>query len=188
VADVGAHSTFDERLGDVEFRVDPGVAHHPAEVDEDRIALHAGQEGADFVVKTGRPGAVDGCDLEHLIRAQRRRGQLEAMEAVHLVHHPQLHHRVLVVVDRLVVEAYCDIDARGAQRHDRRDAVAHVEVAARMAGDRDAAAAHQLDFGFGNVNGVAISDMAVDETEIVEPEHCWLAMPAQAVGLLHRRL
>ena len=107
---------------------------------------------------------------------------------MHLVHHPHLHHGVLVVVDGLVVEPHRDIDPRGAQRHDWRDAVAHVEVAARVAGDGDPPAAHQLDLGLGDVNGVAIGDVALDEPEIVEPKHRRLAVPAQTIGFLHRRL
>src|ERR1700716_1636043 len=51
--------------------------------------------------------------------------------SVHLVHHPQLHDRVLVVIDGLVIEPHGDIDPGRTQRHYRRDAVAHVEVAAR---------------------------------------------------------
>src|SRR6516162_2579485 len=41
--DIGAHRTLDKGLGDVEIRVDPGIARHPVEIDEDRVALHAGK-------------------------------------------------------------------------------------------------------------------------------------------------
>ena len=107
---------------------------------------------------------------------------------MHLVHHPQLHYRVLVVVDCLVVEPHGDIDPRRAQRHDRRDAVAHVEVAARMAGDGDVPAPHQPYLGLGNVNRMAIDDVALHQTKIIEPEHCRLSVSAQAAGLVYRRL
>ena len=45
-------------VGDVEFRVDPGVPCHPVEIDEDRIALHAGYQRADLVREAGRHAAV----------------------------------------------------------------------------------------------------------------------------------
>ena len=57
-----------------------------------------------------------------------------------------------------------------------------------MAGDRDPPATHQLDLVLGDVNGVPIDDVAFDEAEIVEPKHRRLAVPTQAVSLLHRRL
>src|SRR5271166_2763590 len=37
--DIGAHRAFDKGLGNVEIRVDPRVARHPVEIDEDRVAL-----------------------------------------------------------------------------------------------------------------------------------------------------
>src|SRR6516165_9224368 len=45
-SDVSAYRTFDEGLGDVEFRVDPGSARPPVEIDGDRSPLHAGKGGA----------------------------------------------------------------------------------------------------------------------------------------------
>jgi hypothetical protein len=71
------------------------------------------------------------------------------MDAVHLVHHPQLHDRVLVVIDGLVIAPHGDIDPGRTQRHYRRDAVAHVEVAARVARDGDLAAPDELYLGLG---------------------------------------
>ena len=81
------------------------------QIDEDRIALHAGHQRADLVREAGRLAAVQSCDLERLVGAQRKRRQIEGVEAMHLVHHPQLHYRVLVVVDCLVVEPHGDIAA-----------------------------------------------------------------------------
>ena len=104
------------------------------------------------------------------------------------MHHPQLHHRILVVIDGLVIKPHGDVDPCRAQRHDWRDAVAHVEVAARMARDGDVPAPHQPYLGVGHVNGMAINDVALHQTQIIEPEHGRLSVPAQAVGLVHRRL
>jgi len=102
--DIGAHRAFDKGLGNVEIRVDPRVACHSVEIDEDRVALHAGQQCADLARKTRRLGAVQCCDFQRLIGTERRCCQLEAVEAMHLVHHPQLHDRVFVIVDGFVVE------------------------------------------------------------------------------------
>src|SRR5215831_12636410 len=99
---------------------------------------------------------------------------------MHLVHHPQLHHRILVVIDGLVIQPQRDIDPSGAQRHDRGDAIAHVEVAARMAGDRNLAASHQLYFGLGHVNRMTVNDIALHQTEIIEPEYRRLSVPPQS--------
>src|SRR5271155_3990896 len=56
--DVRAHGTFHKGVGDVEFRVDPGIARHPVEIDEDCIALHAGNQRADLVREAGLFGTV----------------------------------------------------------------------------------------------------------------------------------
>ena len=101
--DIDTHCAFDKGFGDVELRVYPRIAGHPVEIDEDRVALHTGEESADLAGKTGRLGAVHGRDLERLVGAQRMCGEIESMQAMHFVHHPQLHHGVLVVVDGLVV-------------------------------------------------------------------------------------
>src|SRR5262249_31529772 len=71
---------------------------------------------------------------------------------------------------------------------DRGDAIAHVEVAARMAGDRNLAPPHQLYFGLGHVNRMTRNDIALHQTEIIEPEYRRLSVPAPAIGFVHRRL
>ena len=55
---VRAHCAFHKSIGDVEFRVDPGIARHPVEIDENCIALHAGNQCADLVGEAGRLGTV----------------------------------------------------------------------------------------------------------------------------------
>jgi hypothetical protein len=67
---VDTHRTLDKGLGNVELRVDPGIARHPVEIDKDRVALHTRAESADLAGKTGRLGAVHGRDLERLVGAQ----------------------------------------------------------------------------------------------------------------------
>src|SRR6516165_1996657 len=57
-----------------------------------------------------------------------------------------------------------------------------------MAGDGDVPPPHQGYLGFGYVNGMAIDDIALHQTEIIEPKHRRLSVPAEAVCLLHRRL
>ena len=65
--DVRAHGAFHKGVGDVKFRVNPGIASHPVEIDEDRIAFHAGHQRADLVREAARPGTVQCRDLEGLV-------------------------------------------------------------------------------------------------------------------------
>src|SRR5215470_4889091 len=74
------------------------------------------------------------------------------------------------------------------RRPTRPDQLAHVEIAARMTGDRDLAASHQLYFGLGHVNRMTVNDIALHQTEIIEPEYRRHSVPPQSIGLLHRRL
>ena len=104
------------------------------------------------------------------------------------MHHAQLHHRILVVVDGLVVQPHRHRDARLAHLHHRGDAVPHDEVAARVVGDRCAAPAHQLDVGLRDVDRMAIGDVLRHQADLVQPLQGGLAVPAQPAGLLHRRL
>jgi hypothetical protein len=41
--DVRAHGAFDKGFDDVEFWIDPGIAHHPAQINEDRVAFQIKQ-------------------------------------------------------------------------------------------------------------------------------------------------
>src|SRR5215471_5578227 len=56
--DVRTHGAFHKGVSDVKFRVNPGIARYPVEIDENRIALHAGQQRADLVREAGRFGTV----------------------------------------------------------------------------------------------------------------------------------
>src|SRR6266516_6608475 len=51
--DIRAHCAFHEGVDEVEFRVDPGIARHPVEVNENRVTLSARYQRADFVRKAG---------------------------------------------------------------------------------------------------------------------------------------
>jgi hypothetical protein len=53
----------------VEFRVNPGVARYPAEIDENCIALHAGNQRADLVCEAGRLSTVQRRDLKSVVGA-----------------------------------------------------------------------------------------------------------------------
>src|SRR5215831_211996 len=56
--DVSAHRALHKRVGDVEFRVNPWVARHPVEIDENCIAFHARNQRADLVCEAGGFGTV----------------------------------------------------------------------------------------------------------------------------------
>src|SRR5438309_8904790 len=97
---------------------------------------------------------------------------------MHLVHHAQLHHRILVVVDGLVVETHRHGDTGFAHLHYRRNAITHDEVAARMIRHGGAAPPHELDIGLRHVDGVAVGDVIRHEAGVVEPLESGLAVPA----------
>jgi hypothetical protein len=107
---------------------------------------------------------------------------------VELVEHAQLHHRVLVVVDGLVVETHGHVDAAPGHLVHGSKAVAHAQVAARMAGDGGAPRGEEVDVAVGDPDGVAEGDLLVDQSPLVEPGHRRLAIAPQRESLLDRRL
>src|SRR5216683_3656683 len=183
-----SHGSVQERLHDVELIGKPRIVQHAVEVHEDGVGLHARHQRAEAAGEPESARPVHRAHGEHLARVERRRIQIVARHAVELVEHAQLHHRVLVIIDRLVVQAHGHVHAAPDHLVHRGEAVAHAEVAARMTGDGGASRGENVDVLVGHPDGVAKHHMLVDQAALVQPRHRGSAVFAQGEGLLDGRL
>ncbi len=107
---------------------------------------------------------------------------------VDLVHHPHFHEGVVVVVDRFVVNAERHVHPGLEEFIDRRDAVADVEVATGMVGNRGAALGQERDVLLVDPDGMPVGDVAIHQPQVVEVGQQRLAVLHNAVGPLVRGL
>ena len=101
---------------------------------------------------------------------------------------PHFHEGVFVVVDAFVVDAHGHVDAGAQELVHGRNAVAHLQIAAGVMGDRCVAFGQKGDVFFRNPDHMAEHGVAVNQPGVIQHGQQRTAMLLEAVGALMRCL